>query len=82
MKGKVQKWGNSLALRIPASFAKEISLFEGGSVDLSVKNGGLFLLPVKKPRKKYSLSSLLDGISEKNLHSEIDTGDCQGAEIW
>jgi len=84
MRTVINKWGNSLALRIPASFAKDVSLFDGGKVDLSLENGGLFVVPVKKNRKlkKYSLSTLLEGITEDNLHSEIDTGSPQGREIW
>lgn len=81
MEAKITKWGNSLALRIPAVLAREISLSEGGKVDLSLKDDGLFLLPVKK-KKRYSLSSLLAGISEESLHSETDTGSPEGKEIW
>lgn len=84
MRTVISKWGNSLAIRIPASFAKDASLFEGGQVALSLKNGGLFVEPVKKKRKlkKYSLSKLLEGITEDNLHPEIDTGSPQGGEFW
>ena len=81
MKAEIKKWGNSLALRIPTAFVKEISLAEGGQVNLSLKDGGLFLVPVKK-KKEYLLSNLLEGISDENLHSEIDTGDPEGAEHW
>ncbi|MDM8536395.1 hypothetical protein QUF70_06545 [Desulfobacterales bacterium HSG17] len=59
--------------------AKDINLFDGGQVDLSVKNGGLFVLPVKK---KYSLIELIEGITDDNLLSEIDTGSPQGEEFW
>ncbi|MFC1972103.1 AbrB/MazE/SpoVT family DNA-binding domain-containing protein [Chloroflexota bacterium] len=33
MKTRVQKWGNSLALRIPKSFATEVGLQRETSVD-------------------------------------------------
>ena len=38
MHTKVQKWGNSLALRIPRSFAAEAQVEEGSTVDVSVEN--------------------------------------------
>jgi len=34
---KIQKWGNSLGLRIPISFAKEAAIEEGSSVDISLE---------------------------------------------
>lgn len=81
MRTQIQKWGNSLAVRIPASFAKDIEVTEGIKVELSLQDGGIFLLPVKRKRKKYSLSKLIDGITENNIHQEIDTGEGQGGEI-
>lgn len=41
----VQKWGNCLALRIPKSFALEVNVDEGSSVDISFKNGKLIVTP-------------------------------------
>ena len=45
MTTKVQQWGNSLALRIPKSFAKDVHLSKGASVDLSVDGGRLVIRP-------------------------------------
>ena len=39
MKTRVQKWGNSLAVRIPKSFAAEVGLHEDAAVELSVAKG-------------------------------------------
>lgn len=44
MRVKVQKWGNSLALRIPKAFAEEAEVSEGGVVDLSVEDGNLIMV--------------------------------------
>ena len=77
---KVQKWGNSLGLRIPKSFAKEASVEEGSAVDLSVSDGKLVIQPV--PQKRYELQELLAAVTEDNLHSEISTGEPQGREAW
>ncbi len=79
MKTKVQKWGNSLALRIPKSFVAETCLEPDAEVDLSLVGGTLIITPVKID---YSLEALLEGVSEDNLHAEVDTGGSVGNETW
>ncbi|MFC1862636.1 AbrB/MazE/SpoVT family DNA-binding domain-containing protein [Thermodesulfobacteriota bacterium] len=80
MQTKVQKWGNSLAIRIPKSFALDINLKQDELVDLSVDESKIVITPVAG--KKYSLEELLKGVSKNNLHGEIDTGSQTGKEIW
>lgn len=80
MKVQVQKWGNSLALRIPKSCAVESSIEQGTLVDVSVVEGKLVVAPAMD--KKYSLKELLDGVTKRNIHSEIDTGPSVGKESW
>jgi antitoxin MazE len=46
MKTRVQKWGNSLALRIPRSFAVEAGLHADAAVELSLVKGKLVVEPV------------------------------------
>lgn len=79
MQVQIQKWGNSLAIRIPKSFAKEIAVDLGTTVDLSTVEGNLVAKPVKED---YSLEEMLDQVTEQNLHSEVDTGDAIGKEVW
>ncbi len=80
MQTKVQKWGNSLGLRIPRAFAAEARVDEGATVDLSVESGNLLVRPVR-PRR-YVLRQLLKGVNPRNLHGEVATGDAVGREIW
>jgi antitoxin MazE len=80
MKCKVQKWGNSLALRIPKSFAEEVGLKKESPVDISVENGKLVIAPVTEP--PVTLEQLLDMITEDNLHREVETGPPTGDEAW
>ncbi len=80
MQIQVQKWGNSLAIRIPKSFAKETNINKGSFVDLTLSDGKLIATPISKG--KYSLVQLLDEITNDNIHGEIDTGDAVGKEIW
>jgi antitoxin MazE len=80
MKTRIQKWGNSLALRIPKSFATEARLSEESVVDVSVVKGKLVVASVAKP--KVTLEKLLAGINEENLHGEVFSGPAVGAEEW
>ena len=80
MRTRVQKWGNSLALRIPKSFAAEVGLAENAAVDLSVKEGRLVVeVEAEIPLR---LEDLLDGITDRNLHGEWQTGPAVGKEVW
>ena len=79
MKTRVQKWGNSLALRIPKSFATEAGLCENTAVDLSITEGKLVVQPHEEA---LSLESLLAGVTDENIHCEWDTGSAVGKEIW
>lgn len=80
MRTRVQKWGNSLALRIPKSFALEAGLAENSAVDLSVQEGRLVVqVEVEEPLR---LEDLLGRITDKNLHREWPTGPAVGKEIW
>jgi antitoxin MazE len=80
MKMKMQKWGNSLAIRIPKAFATEIGLKEESEVDVSLKSGKLVVVPVKKPG--LTLKTLVAKITEENVHREVDTGPATGREAW
>ena len=80
MHTKVQKWGNSLGLRIPRSFAAEAQVAEGSTVDLSVENGSLLIRPLRT--RKYALSDLIKKVKPRNLHGEVKTGKPVGREAW
>lgn len=76
----VSRWGNSLALRIPTVFAREISVREGTSVDISVTDGALVIRPVEEA-PRYELDDLLRGVTEENRHGEIAAGKSVGNEF-
>lgn len=80
MKTVLQKWGNSLALRIPSAVAAEIAVGEGHAVDLRVSKGRLVIAPMMK--KSYKLADLVAGINARNCHAEISTGKRRGKEAW
>jgi len=80
MQIQVQKWGNSLAIRIPKSLAIDTKIENGSVVDLALVKGKLVASPVAEP--EYTLEQLLAGITEENRHTEVDTGVALGKEIW
>ncbi len=80
MRVRVQKWGNSLAIRIPKPFAAEAGVSDGGEVDLAVSRGRLVVAPLAAAR--YRLRELLAGVTAANRHNEADFGGRVGREIW
>jgi antitoxin MazE len=80
MKARIQKWGNSLALRIPKTFAEDANLKQNSQVEVSVSEGKLVVAPVS--RSKLSLEKLLAGVTSENIHAEVDTGPATGNEVW
>ena len=79
MQTRIQKWGNSLAIRIPKPFALEVGLEQNSLVAVTVSEGKLVLEPVKPV---YSLEELLAQVTQDNLHQEIETGSAVGSEAW
>ena len=73
MNATIQKWGNSLALRIPMSFAKNIHLHQGSSVDVILAKGKIEIRP-RQTGKKYVLSEMVRKITKDNLPHEPDWG--------
>ena len=80
MQVKVQQWGNSLALRIPKTYAADIKLYKGSIIEISETEGKLVIKPIEEP--EFTLKQMLAGVSKENIHHEIETGAPVGNEIW
>ena len=80
MKTRVQKWGNSLALRIPKSFAAEVGLQNDSAVEVSLASGKLVVAPLAK--SKLTLKQLLAQVTKENLHHEVEAQTPVGKEAW
>jgi antitoxin MazE len=53
---QVAKWGNSLALRIPAEVARRLGLREGATVEAQLTvDGSLSIRPAQWSRKAFAL---------------------------
>jgi antitoxin MazE len=76
---KVQKWGNSLAVRLPKALTDEIDIHSDSPVEIVVRDNAIILRPAKRT---YNLDELLGGITPENLHGEHDFGDPVGKEEW
>lgn len=79
---KLQKWGNSYAVRIPKSLIQDIKLKQGSEIEIKYHNQSLVMKP--KKQKEYTLKELLKGITPKNRHKLIFNGPDIGKEkvIW
>lgn len=80
MRTKVQKWGNSLALRIPKAVAELVGLTEGREVELVVEDARLVVKTTREHR--YTLEELLAQVTDENRHDEVDWGPPVGNEVW
>ncbi len=76
----VKKWGNSAAVRIPASVMAAAHVELEQSVQVREEQGRIVIEPVR--RKAYKLDDLLGGITAKNQHKPVDTGEPVGKEVW
>jgi antitoxin MazE len=75
----IQRWGNSLAVRIPKPFAAQAALSENSQVDISVDGGRIVVSPAVK---EWKLRDLVGGITAANAHEETVWGERAGAEAW
>lgn len=80
MRSKIQRWGNSLAIRIPKTFAEEVGLTDDSPVEVRLFKGGLLVEPASTWAP--SLGELLADVTDDNLHAEADTGEPRGREQW
>ena len=80
MQTKVQKWGNSLAVRIPKALAEEAGLEQGKAVAIRCVDGALRIETRK--RKRYDLEELLASVPDDYDEGEWDTGPPVGSEVW
>jgi len=78
MRARVLRWGNSLAIRIPAALARKAKLHEGERIELRVESRRIIIARTER----FTLARLLREVTPENLHSEIDSGSSVGGEVW
>jgi antitoxin MazE len=80
MRAAVKKWGNSAAVRIPASVMQSARMELDEAVDVREESGRIVIEPVRQ--KTYDLRKLLKDITSKNQHQAVDFGRAMGKEAW
>lgn len=80
MKAQLQKWGNSLAVRIPRPVAEAAKLRQGDHLEFRVARTGA--IQIRSAKSKPTLAQLLRGITPLNRHTEMDWGQPVGNELW
>jgi antitoxin MazE len=80
MRAAVKKWGNSAAVRIPASVMQSARIDLDEVVDVREESGRIVIEPVRQ--KTYDLRKLLKGITSKNQHDAVEFGPAMGKEVW
>lgn len=78
MKATIQKWGNSLGVRIPKVIADDLELVNGSEVELLEDSDKIII----QPHRKLNLNDLLSAIDDDNLHGEVNSGEPVGKELW
>jgi antitoxin MazE len=78
---RVVRWGNSLALRIPSTFARTLDVQEGAAVRLTLDHGKLLVVPVVDA-SVYDVAELAAAINDDNNYTDVDFGRPMGSEIW
>jgi antitoxin MazE len=78
-RASVQKWGNSLAVRIPKPLAEQVGAVAGTEVEVVARQGQIIIRPAKPT---FALKDLIDGITADNVHGDDDFGPPVGKEMW
>lgn len=79
MRTTIQKWGNSLSVRLPKAVTEKVGLKESDPVEIEIQGNKVVLLP--QTVKEYTLKELLKGVTKRNLHDETDFGGAVGREM-
>lgn len=77
MRARIQKWGNSLGLRIPIRLAKQLHLHSGSLVTIDIEGDQIII-----QTQKYDLDTMLEEITSKNMHHQMLEDEARGNEEW
>jgi antitoxin MazE len=80
LRATVRKWGNSAAVRIPASVMEATRLVVDEPVEVREEAGRIVIEPLRS--KTYDLRKLVAGINSKNRPEPVDFGRPVGKEVW
>ena len=78
MDAVIRKWGNSLALRLPAAVINKAAFNLEQKVNITATRGRIVIEP--SVTVEYDLDELIGGITSKNQHAEVSYGAPVGRE--
>lgn len=82
MKTKAQKWGNSLAVRVPRDVVQQAGIHPDDPLEVEVLEGKIVLTPAKSAPARYDLGALVKKIRPRSRYREEDFGGPAGHEVW
>ena len=76
----LDRWGNSLGVRLPKPIAESAGLREGDGVEISFEDNAVV---IRAAKPYYTLAELIAGMRPENVHPETDWGPAVGRErFW
>jgi antitoxin MazE len=79
MKARIHNLGDDLVLEIPPDIAAQLGFTDGAEVETYLELGRLVVYP--PGQRRYTVEELLEGVTDDQLHPEVDTGPPVGREI-
>ena len=80
MEIRLQKWGNSLGIRIPSTILKSLDLKSNDKINLDLDDDRIIITKSKK--SKISLKERFNEDNGDDLAKEFNWDDARGREIW
>ena len=80
MEARLQKWGNSLGIRIPSSILKSLNIKPNEILNIEQEEEKIVISIPKK--KKISLEESFKNYHGDNLAKDFSWDDPMGKEIW
>ena len=80
METTIQKWGNSLAVRLPRSITQQCSLHVGDRVAVRGVGSGVSIRHIRQ--SDFTLEELVNKITPRNIHKKLEWGEPRGRELW
>jgi len=79
---QVNRWGNSLAIRLPKTIAAEAGITHGSTVEIRSAGWGRITIARIDEPQVYRLEELLQGVTPDNRHELMEPSGPIGREIW
>ena len=80
MEAKLQKWGNSLGIRIPSNILKSLNIKTNDILNIELDDNKIVISVPKK--KKISLEERFKEYNGENMAKNFSWDESVGKEIW